>query len=163
MCGYAEAPQAAPAECATSPGLTIKAGAGPSDQTTAVRSWWVVPTRHVPKPWGSEEHFALVEGKYCGKLLRITAGHALSLQLHQHKDETIALQSGRLLVEIGESVNALDTLELASGEAIRIRPGVVHRMTALTDAVVLEASTTELEDVVRIEDRYGRAGSVIPL
>ena len=158
---YRAAPRTAAADCVASPGLTLGA-TGPSDEATDARSRWVVTTRHMPKPWGSEEHFALVEGKYCGKLLHITARYALSLQLHRRKDETIALQSGRLLVEIGVSVNDLDTFELMPGEAIRICAGVVHRMTALTDAVVLEASTTELEDIVRIEDRYGRAGSMIP-
>lgn len=121
------------------------------------KSDWVHAPKQVIKPWGSEEHFALVAEKYCGKILRIRAGHSLSLQLHQQKDETIAVHSGSILLEIGPSADALESFELLPGEAVRIPPGVVHRMTARSDATVLEASTTELADVVRLVDRYGRA------
>jgi mannose-6-phosphate isomerase len=62
---------------------------------------WVTPTRNVPKPWGHEEDFVLVTGQYCGKTLHIRAGHALSLQLHEHKDETIAVHTGHLKLEMG--------------------------------------------------------------
>jgi mannose-6-phosphate isomerase-like protein (cupin superfamily) len=121
------------------------------------RNDWVTPVYRVDKPWGHEEHFALVEGKYCGKVLHLRAGHALSLQYHERKDETISVQRGRLRFEVGRDVHALEEFDLLPGESIRLEPGTIHRMTALVDTVVLEASTTELKDVVRLEDRYGRA------
>ena len=123
---------------------------------------WVEPVRRVDKPWGHEEVFALVEGRYCGKALHVTAGHALSLQYHERKDEVIAVQSGRAQLEVGTSDDALDTFELAPGERVHLSAGVRHRITALTDVVLLEASTTELDDVVRLEDRYGREGTNTP-
>ena len=126
------------------------------------RDRWVEPVRRVDKPWGHEELFALVEGRYCGKALHVTAGHALSLQYHERKDEVIALQSGRASLEVGESEDALERFELAPGERVHLPAGVRHRITALTDVVLLEASTTELDDVVRLEDRYGREGPTTP-
>ena len=123
------------------------------------RARWVEPVRRVDKPWGHEEVFALVEGRYCGKALHVTAGHALSLQYHEHKDEVIAVQSGRATLEVGESEDALETIELEPGERVHLPAGIRHRITAVTDVVLLEASTTELDDVVRLEDRYGREGT----
>jgi mannose-6-phosphate isomerase-like protein (cupin superfamily) len=120
------------------------------------KSDWLSQVRRVDKPWGYELHFAVVDGKYCGKELHIDAGQALSLQYHDVKDETVFVQSGRLLVHIGKHADELDEFELLPGEAVRIQPGTIHRMTAIVDTVVLEASTTELTDVVRLEDRYGR-------
>jgi mannose-6-phosphate isomerase len=122
---------------------------------------WTAHVRRVDKPWGHEQWFALVDGKFCGKALHVAAGHALSLQYHEHKEEVIFLQSGRLRVEIGALEDALDEFELLPGEAVHIRPGVRHRVTALDDSVLLEASTTEVADVVRLEDRYGRQGSSV--
>ena len=121
-----------------------------------VKSDWVESVRRVEKPWGHEIHFALVDGKYCGKSLHVTEGHALSLQYHVHKEETISVQSGRLLFEVGDQGDDLDSFELLPGESVDVRPGTRHRITALVDTVVLEASTTELDDVVRLDDRYGR-------
>jgi mannose-6-phosphate isomerase len=120
------------------------------------KSDWVQSVRRVEKPWGHEVHFALVDGKYCGKLLHVDEGHALSLQYHERKEETISVQSGRLLFEVGEGNDGLESFELLPGESVHLRPGTRHRMIALVDTVVLEASTTELDDVVRLEDRYGR-------
>jgi mannose-6-phosphate isomerase len=117
---------------------------------------WVDAVGRVDKPWGFETHFAVVPGNYCGKTLHIRAGEALSLQYHERKEETIAVQSGRLRLEIGPDEARLETFELEPGEAVHIEPGVRHRMTAMVDTIVLEASTTELDDVVRLEDRYGR-------
>jgi mannose-6-phosphate isomerase len=131
----------------------------PADQD---RSHWVERVPRVDKPWGHEELFALVEGNYCGKALHVTAGHALSLQYHERKDEVIALQSGRAQLEVGPSEDAMETFELAPGERVHLPPGTRHRITALTDVVLLEASTTELDDVVRLEDRYGRRGTNAP-
>ncbi len=119
---------------------------------------WVQRVQRVEKPWGYEIHFALVDGKYCGKVLHIDEGQALSLQYHERKEETISVQSGRLLFEVGTAgAGELESFELLPGESVHIRPGTRHRMTALVDTDVLEASTTELDDVVRLNDRYGRA------
>lgn len=126
------------------------------------KSDWTVPVRRVDKPWGHEEHFALADGLYCGKVLFIRAGHALSLQLHECKDETIAVQSGRIELEIGRGVDTLERFDLLPGESVRITPTTVHRMTAVEDTHVLEASTTQLDDVIRLADRYGRASAASP-
>jgi mannose-6-phosphate isomerase-like protein (cupin superfamily) len=108
----------------------------------------------VDKPWGYELHWAKTE-RYVGKLIHINAGHALSLQYHNHKDETIYLATGRMLFEIMEG-EALVAREMKPGEAVHVTPTTVHRMTAITDCDVYEVSTPELHDVVRLEDRYGR-------
>ncbi len=123
---------------------------------------WVSAVRRIDKPWGHEEVFALVDGKFCGKAIHVTEGHALSLQYHERKEETISVQSGRLRIEVGPDESALEEFELEPGESIHLRPGVRHRVTALVDTVMLEASTTELDDVVRLEDRYGREGTTEP-
>ncbi len=121
------------------------------------KSSWVSTVVRVEKPWGHEEHFALVDGRYCGKTLHVREGHALSLQYHETKEETVAVQTGRLLFEVGRPDALLESFELLPGEAVHLPPGTRHRMTALEDSVILEASTTELDDVVRLDDRYGRA------
>lgn len=122
------------------------------------KSDWLSRVRRLDKPWGHEVHFALVDGKYCGKELHIDAGQALSLQYHEVKEETVFVQTGRLLFRVGKDVDERDEFELLPGEAVHLAPGIIHRMTAIEDTVVLEASTTELADVVRLEDRYGRSG-----
>lgn len=126
------------------------------------KSDWVEAVARVEKPWGHEDHFALVDGRYCGKALHINAGQSLSLQYHEHKEETVSVQSGRLRFEVGPHEDALEAFDLLPGESVHITPGTRHRMTALEDSVVLEASTTELTDVVRLEDRYGREGTSAP-
>ena len=108
----------------------------------------------VEKPWGYELHWARTD-RYVGKIIHVNKGHALSLQYHSVKDETIFLWSGRLLFEI-EVDGKLTGRDMSPGEAVHITPGTVHRMTALEDSDILEASTPELDDVVRLEDRYGR-------
>ena len=123
---------------------------------------WVSPVQRVDKPWGHEEWFALVDGKFCGKAIHVSAGHSLSLQDHERKEETISVQSGRLRVEIGPHESQLEEFDLEPGESIHITPGIRHRVTALVDTVMLEASTTEVTDVVRLEDRYGRQGTNAP-
>jgi mannose-6-phosphate isomerase len=123
---------------------------------------WVSAVRRVDKPWGHEEIFALVQGKFCGKAIHVNDGHALSLQYHELKEETISVQSGRLRVEVGFHEDELEAFELGPGESIHLRPGVRHRVTAIGDTVMLEASTTHLTDVVRLEDRYGRQGTNAP-
>src|SRR4029453_19400016 len=108
----------------------------------------------VEKPWGYELHWAKTD-RYVGKLIHINKGHALSLQYHNLKDETIFLWSGALLFEIEEK-GRLVGREMKPGEAVHVTPMTVHRMTALEDCDVFEESTPELHDVVRLEDRYGR-------
>ena len=126
------------------------------------KSDWVSAVRRVDKPWGHEEVFAFVEGRFCGKAIHVTQGHSLSLQYHQAKEETISVQSGRLKVEVGPHEDSLEEFELEPGESIHLLPLTRHRVTALVDTVMLEASTTELTDVVRLEDRYGRQGTSAP-
>ena len=111
----------------------------------------------VEKPWGYELHWAKTD-RYVGKVIHINAGHALSLQYHNQKDETILLWSGKLLFERQED-GKLVKHEVKPGERFHVTPGTVHRMTAIEDCDVIEVSTPELDDVVRLEDRYGRSGS----
>ena len=118
----------------------------------------LVEPRRVDKPWGYELLWARTD-LYVGKLLFVKAGEALSLQFHEEKDETLHLLSGSMEMEVGPGVHALRPCPLEEGQSIRIRPGTLHRITAVTDCRILEASTTERDDVVRIEDRYGRTGS----
>jgi quercetin dioxygenase-like cupin family protein len=110
----------------------------------------------VEKPWGYELHWAHTD-KYVGKVIHVNRGHALSLQYHNVKDETIMLWTGKILFEI-EIDGTLTRREMRPGEAVHITPKTVHRMTALEDSDIFEVSTPELTDVVRIEDRYGREG-----
>jgi mannose-6-phosphate isomerase len=114
----------------------------------------------VPKPWGHETIWAH-SNRYVGKILHINAGHALSAQYHNRKDETVHLLSGELIyrVKLGDK---LEDVVLTRGQSFRITPGTVHQMEAVTDCDVLEASTNELDDVVRLEDRYGREGTSAP-
>jgi mannose-6-phosphate isomerase len=111
--------------------------------------------RRVEKPWGHELIWAETD-QYVGKILHVKAGHALSLQYHDVKDETMHLLHGRMRLVIGPAADRLETIELAEGQSIRIRPPTVHRVEAITDVDILEASTPHLSDVVRLEDRYGR-------
>jgi mannose-6-phosphate isomerase-like protein (cupin superfamily) len=117
--------------------------------------------KHVPKPWGHETIWALTD-RYVGKILHINAGQALSVQYHERKDETVYLLSGEMIywVKIGDE--EMRDMKLGRGEAFRITPGTIHYMEAITDCDVLEASTPELDDVVRLQDRYGREGTSAP-
>ena len=108
----------------------------------------------VEKPWGYELHWATTE-RYVGKVLHVKAGHALSLQYHNRKDETIYLYSGKMLFEV-ERNGELTKMEMTPGDVFHVTPKTVHRMTAIEDCDILEVSTPELDDVVRLEDRYGR-------
>jgi mannose-6-phosphate isomerase len=112
--------------------------------------------RHVPKPWGHELWFAHTD-RYAGKLLHVNAGHRLSLQYHEHKDETSYLVSGRMLLVQGETEDAIAEREIEPGDAWRNEPGLIHTIEAIEDSVVFEVSTPELDDVVRLVDRYGRS------
>lgn len=115
--------------------------------------------RRIEKPWGHELHFALTDC-YCGKVLFVRAGESLSLQYHEVKDETLYLQSGRAAVTLGASPGTVEVVEAEPGAAFHVTPGTIHRVTAIEDSTFLEVSTPELEDVVRLEDRYGRAREV---
>ncbi len=110
----------------------------------------------VEKPWGYELIWAHTP-LYVGKLLVVRAGESLSLQFHEEKDETLHLLSGSLRFEAGPGLEALVEVTLEEGMSVRIEPGMLHRMEALTDCRILEASTPELDDVIRVQDRYGRA------
>jgi mannose-6-phosphate isomerase len=115
-----------------------------------------VEPRRVEKPWGWELIWALTDA-YCGKLLFVRAGESLSLQFHRKKDESWYVESGRAKLELGEIGEAvLSTEVVGPGAAFRYPPGTVHRITALEDTLILEVSTPQLDDVVRLEDRYGR-------
>ena len=117
--------------------------------------------RRVEKPWGYEVVFAQTES-YCGKVLFVRAGEALSLQYHEQKDETIHLQSGRAEVEIGSAPGSTSVEVVDAGRSFRIMPGTVHRLRALEDSLILEVSTPHPDDVVRVDDRYGREGTSEP-
>lgn len=112
----------------------------------------------VEKPWGHE----LIWGRtadYVGKLLFIRKGHRLSLQYHQVKEETIYLQSGQMTLVFENDQGELGEVSLSPGEAHHIPVGRRHRMVAVEDCTVFEVSTNHLDDVVRLEDGYGRAGT----
>ena len=114
----------------------------------------------VNKPWGYERIWAHSD-RYVGKLLHINAGHELSVQYHDRKDETVHLLSGNLVYRVKQGDDLRD-VKLKPGESFRIMPGTVHQMVAETDCDVLEASTAEMDDVVRLSDKYGREGTTAP-
>jgi mannose-6-phosphate isomerase-like protein (cupin superfamily) len=117
----------------------------------------------VDKPWGHELIYALTD-RYCGKVLFVRAGQSLSLQYHEVKDEAWYVQTGKAALELGEvgRGDALRTVTIVPGDALHFTPGTIHRVTAIEDTTILEVSTPELDDVVRLEDRYGREGTSDP-
>jgi mannose-6-phosphate isomerase len=118
--------------------------------------------RRVEKPWGWELIWADAEA-YAGKILFVRAGESLSLQFHREKDESWRVESGRARLELGEAgQEALDEEVVTAGACFHFAPGTVHRITALEDTTILEVSTPQLDDVVRLEDRYGREGTSNP-
>jgi len=120
---------------------------------------WAFEPRRVEKPWGWELIWAVAE-QYVGKVLFVKAGESLSLQFHNEKDESWYVESGRAKLELGDTGDPiLNTEVVAAGACFRFRPGTVHRVTALEDTTILEVSTPHLDDVVRLEDRYGREGT----
>jgi mannose-6-phosphate isomerase-like protein (cupin superfamily) len=115
----------------------------------------VEPTK-VDKPWGYELIWALTDD-YCGKILFVKAGESLSLQFHRVKDEAWLIHSGRAKIEMGNPGDKTPNVEVVgAGAAFRMRPGTIHRVTAIDDTTIIEVSTPHLEDVVRLEDNYGR-------
>jgi len=138
------------------------------DQTAAagpVQSAAVYQAGRQDKPWGHELIFAAVDGKYAGKIIQVNAGQSLSLQYHQEKEETISVVAGEALVEYGPAADALTEARMLPGGTIHLPAGVLHRITAIADLTFAEASTAApgwREDVVRLEDRYGRTGTSAP-
>lgn len=117
------------------------------------------------KPWGHEMIFAAQDGKYAGKIIYVTAGQSLSLQYHLEKEETISVLSGQALIQHGPVGGELTEQAFGPGDTIHLPAGVVHRVTAVADLTFAEASTASpgwREDVVRLEDAYGRSGTSAP-
>lgn len=112
--------------------------------------------KRVEKPWGHEIWWAQTDD-YAGKVLVVNAGHQLSLQLHLEKDETSYLYSGRLRLLAGATEASLKERVVVAGDSWRNEPGMVHSVEALEDSVIFEVSTPQLDDVVRLQDRYGRS------
>jgi len=117
--------------------------------------------RMVQKPWGHEIWWAHTE-HYAGKILHVNGGHRLSLQLHEHKDESCYVLSGRLLLIQGPSAEELSERVVTVGDVWRNEPGRVHTIEAIEDSDVLEVSTAHLDDVIRLRDNYGREGTSAP-
>lgn len=116
-------------------------------------------TRRIEKPWGYELIWAETD-QYIGKILHVHAGEALSVQFHRQKDETLHLLSGEIRLRAGSSAETLGEVDFGPGDSVRMRPGTVHSLEAVTDAYILEVSTAHLDDVVRLDDRYGRGPAV---
>jgi mannose-6-phosphate isomerase len=114
--------------------------------------------KRVDKPWGHEVIWAVTD-RYVGKVLHVKAGHKLSLQYHNQKDETVMVWAGRMRFEYFAEGEAPTIREMGPGEAFHVTPGLRHRMVAIEDTDIFEVSTTELDDVVRLEDAYGRQGT----
>ena len=115
------------------------------------------PVKKVDKPWGHELLWAQT-AQYAGKVLHIKRGHKLSLQYHERKEETIFVYAGRMLFVFEDEHGRLTEIPLAAGQAHHIPVGRRHRMIAIEDCDVFEVSTNHLDDVVRVEDAYGRTG-----
>ena len=123
---------------------------------------WAFDSRRVEKPWGWELIWAESDD-YVGKVLFVKAGESLSLQFHKVKDESWYVESGRAKLELGAPGETILREEIITGgAAFRFPPGTVHRVTALEDTRIVEVSTPHLDDVVRLEDRYGREGTSAP-
>ncbi len=115
----------------------------------------VVPFR-VDKPWGYELIWAHTD-RYVGKVLHVNAGHVLSLQYHNLKDETMHVLSGELILRTANADGTLEARPFRAGESVHIPAKLIHQIEAVVDSDVLEASTPELDDLVRLNDRYGRS------
>jgi len=118
-------------------------------------------TRRVDKPWGHELIWMVTE-RYVGKLIAISAGRRLSLQYHNEKDESIYILSGRLRLHLEDDAGAMTVREMTTGESARVPVGRRHRFEAVDDVELIEVSTPELDDVVRVEDDFGREGTSAP-
>ncbi len=112
----------------------------------------------VDKPWGYELRFAITD-RYLGKLIHVNRGEALSLQYHHAKDETLLMSKGAMDLELEDDGGGMQVHRLTPGNVVRIVPGRRHRMNAVEDCEFFEVSSPEIDDVVRLEDRYGREGT----
>ncbi|MHB8508310.1 MAG: cupin domain-containing protein [Candidatus Dormibacteria bacterium] len=110
------------------------------------------------KPWGYELRFAVTE-RYIGKVIHVNTGEALSLQYHEQKDETLLVTRGVMDLELQDVDGTMRTHRMSAGDLVRIVPGRHHRMTSVEDCEFFEVSSPEINDVVRLEDRYGRQGT----
>ena len=117
--------------------------------------------RRVDKPWGHELIWAETD-RYVGKLLVIETGKRLSLQRHEVKDESILVVSGRLRLWLEDDEGVVQTVELGPGAARHVATGRIHRYEAIERCEIVEVSTPELDDVVRLEDDFGREGTNAP-
>ena len=117
--------------------------------------------RTVPKPWGHELIWALTD-RYCGKILVIEAGRRLSLQRHERKDESIYVMSGRMLLYLEDDAGKVAAMELGPGDGAHVPIGRIHRYEAIERVELLEVSTPEIDDVIRLEDDFGREGTSAP-
>ena len=132
-----------------------------SPNVNSIEAWEFQP-RRVEKPWGYELIWAHTD-LYVGKVLFVRTGHSLSLQFHREKDESWYVESGRAKLELGEAgAGILNEEVITEGACFHYKPGTVHRVTALEDTTILEVSTPHLDDVVRLEDAYGREGTSEP-
>ena len=114
------------------------------------------PVEHIPKPWGHETIWARTD-RYVGKILHVRKGESLSYQYHRVKDETMRILAGSVMLEVAEPEGARRTVQLGPGDGWHLPPGTRHRLVAVEDSDIVEVSTPELDDVVRLEDRYGRS------
>ncbi|HEY8677263.1 MAG TPA: cupin domain-containing protein [Candidatus Dormibacteraeota bacterium] len=112
----------------------------------------------VKKPWGWENRFAITD-RYLGKLIHINAGEMLSLQYHERKDETVFVTRGVMDLQLEDETGVMQTHRLTPGMARRIRPGQKHRMIGAEECEFFEVSSPEIDDVVRLDDKYGRQGT----
>jgi mannose-6-phosphate isomerase len=136
-----------------------------SDPTSAESEATIYRAQEQRKPWGFEQIFAATEGKYIGKIIHVTVGQSLSLQYHEHKEETICLISGEADISYGPIGGELTVRRFGPGDTIHLPVRAVHRVTAISDIIFAEASTAPpgwREDVVRLEDAYGRTGTTAP-
>jgi mannose-6-phosphate isomerase len=117
-----------------------------------------IESTKVDKPWGYELRWAVTD-RYIGKVLHLNKGEALSLQYHERKDEWQYVLKGAVDIELGGPEGELVTHRMKEGDTLHITPGTRHRLTAVEDTDIFEVSTPEIDDVVRLEDRYGRAGT----
>ncbi|HXA42862.1 MAG TPA: cupin domain-containing protein [Candidatus Solibacter sp.] len=112
----------------------------------------------VDKPWGYELRFAITD-RYLGKVIHVNKGESLSLQYHNQKDETLLVTEGAMNLELARADGVIETHHMSEGDCVRIVPGRTHRMVAVEDCEFFEVSSPEIDDVVRLEDRYGREGT----
>ena len=120
-----------------------------------------ISTRRVDKPWGHELIWALTD-RYCGKTIVIETGRRLSLQYHEAKDESLFVVSGRLRLHLENADGEMTTRDMGPGEAAHVEVGRRHRFEAIERVALIEVSTPELSDVIRIEDDFGREGTSNP-